>query len=273
MTVSKAKPDGLDAVDFPAIEQTLLAAAEAAAEKTLPLFRTPLAIDNKWSVGFDPVTEADRGAESAIRGIIEARFPDHAIVGEEWGRTGDSRYTWTIDPVDGTRSFISGVPLWGTLIGFAVDGINVAGLMSQPFVGETFLAVPGRAAYRHHGISRPLRTSGVETLAAARVFTTTPALFRAPHERQVWRGIEERARLVRFGTDCYGYALVAAGQADLVIETSLQPYDIAALIPIIEEAGGVVASWTGGRADAGGSVVAAASHGLLDEVLGIIGQP
>ena len=131
-------------IDFAKIEATLLAAAEAASQKTLPLFRTTLAIDNKYQVGFDPVTEADRGAETAIRAVIAEAFPDHAIIGEEWGNSGDSRYTWIIDPVDGTRAFISGAPVWGTLIGFAVDGVAVAGLMSQPFIGETFLALPGK---------------------------------------------------------------------------------------------------------------------------------
>ena len=157
-------------IDLAKVEATLLRAAEAAAAHTLPLFRTTLAIDNKYTVGFDPVTEADRGAETVIRAVIAEAFPDHAIIGEEWGPTGDSDYTWIIDPVDGTRAFISGAPVWGTLIGFARDGVAIAGIMSQPFIGETFLAVPGRATYRRAGEAAPIRTSGQTDLAPSRVF-------------------------------------------------------------------------------------------------------
>src|SRR5690606_18269025 len=133
------RPD-MDAseIDFALVEATLRAAGEAAARLTLPLFRTSLAIDNKLASGFDPVTEADKGAETAIREVLAAAFPDHAIIGEEWGTSGQGRHSWIIDPVDGTRAFISGAPVWGTLIGFAVDGVAVAGLMSQPFIGEEF---------------------------------------------------------------------------------------------------------------------------------------
>lgn len=262
-------PD-LGGIDFGKIEATLLAAADAAAGETLSRFRTALSVDNKHATGFDPVTEADRGAEKAIRAVIAEVFPDHAIVGEEWGATGESRFTWIIDPVDGTRSFISGVPLWGTLIGFEVDGRAVAGLMAQPFIGETFLASPGRSIYRKGDTELKLETSGTTALAEARVFTTTPALFRSPNQQAVWQAVESRAQLVRFGTDCYGYALVAAGAADLVVEPGLQPYDIAALIPIIEQAGGHVATWDGGRPEQGGSIVAAASLELLETTLELI---
>jgi histidinol phosphatase-like enzyme (inositol monophosphatase family) len=257
-------------IDFAAIESTLLAAAEVAAAMTLPLFRTPLAVDNKLTAGFDPVTEADRSAETAIRAVIAERFPDHAVIGEEWGSSGDSRHTWIIDPVDGTRAFISGAPVWGTLIGFAVDGVAVAGVMSQPFIGETFLAVPGRASYRRTGVETPLKASPETDLAAARVFTTTPALFRTPELMAKWTAIERATRLQRFGMDCYGYALLAAGQADLVVEPFLNTYDIAALVPIIREAGGAIACWDGSEPTGGGNVVAAATPELLDQALRLI---
>jgi histidinol phosphatase-like enzyme (inositol monophosphatase family) len=257
-------------IDFARIEATLLAAAEAAAGRTLPLFRTALGVDNKLEGGFDPVTEADRAAETAIRAVIAEQFPEHAILGEEWGRSGEGRHTWIIDPVDGTRAFITGAPVWGTLIGFAVDGVAVAGLMSQPFIGETFLAVPGRATYRRHGEPAPLRTSGETQLAAARVFTTTPALFGTPALRAKWAAIERATRLQRFGLDCYGYALLAAGHADLVIEPALHTYDIAALVPIIREAGGAVACWDGSEPTGGGDVIAAATPELLDRALAVI---
>jgi len=258
-------------LDFARIEQTLLRAAEAAAAHTLPLFRTALAIDNKLEGGFDPVTEADKGAETAIRAVIAEAFPDHAIIGEEWGASGDGRYRWIIDPVDGTRAFISGAPVWGTLIGFAVDGVAAAGLMSQPFIGETFLAVPGRSTYRRHGITLANRTSGQTELAAARVFTTTPYLFRGEHWSK-WEAVETATRLQRFGMDCYGYALLAAGQADMVIEPYLNTYDIAALVPIIREAGGAIACWDGSEPTPGGNVLAAATPELLEKGLALISR-
>ena len=257
-------------LDYARIEATLLAAADAAAAHTLPLFRTKLAIDNKLETGFDPVTEADKGAERVIRAIIADAFPDHAIIGEEWGSTGDSRYAWIIDPVDGTRAFISGAPVWGTLIGFAVDGVARAGIMSQPFIGEAFLAVPGHSRYERGGLSQPNRTSAVTDLAAARVFTTTPRLFNTSEMGAKWRAIESATRLQRFGMDCYGYALLAAGHADLVIEPYLNTYDIAALVPIIREAGGAIACWDGSEPTGGGNVVAAASAELLDRALDVI---
>lgn len=258
------------ALDFARIEATLLAAADAAAAHTLPLFRTGLAIDNKLAAGFDPVTEADRGAEKVIRAIIADAFPDHAVIGEEWGASGESRYSWIIDPVDGTRAFISGAPVWGTLIGFAVDGVAVAGIMSQPFIGEAFLAVPGHSRYERGGLTHPNRTSGLADLGPARIFTTTPKLFNTPALAAKWQAIEAATRLQRFGMDCYGYALLAAGHADLVIEPHLNTYDIAALVPIIREAGGAIACWDGSEPTGGGNVVAAASETLLGKVLDLI---
>ena len=257
-------------IDYARIEATLLAAAEAAAAHTLPLFRTGLAVDNKLSAGFDPVTEADKGAEKVIRAIIAEAFPDHAIIGEEWGTTGESRYSWIIDPVDGTRAFISGAPVWGTLIGFAIDGVATAGLMSQPFIGETFLAVPGHSRYERGGLTQPNRVSGLADLGPARVFTTTPKLFNTPEFLRKWHAVEAATRLQRFGMDCYGYALLASGHADLVIEPYLNTYDIAALVPNIREAGGAIACWDGSEPTAGGNVVAAASQALLDQTLELI---
>ncbi|MGV3576850.1 MAG: histidinol-phosphatase [Devosia sp.] len=257
-------------LDFTRIEATLLAAADAAAAHTLPLFRTGLAVDNKLTTGFDPVTEADKGAEQVIRAIIADAFPDHAVIGEEWGTTGDSPHTWIIDPVDGTRAFISGAPVWGTLIGFAVDGVAKAGIMSQPFIGETFIAVPGHSRYERGGLTQSNRVSGLTDLAPARVFTTTPKLFNTPALAAKWHAVESATRLQRFGMDCYGYALLAAGHADLVIEPHLNTYDIAALVPIIREAGGAIACWDGSEPTGGGNVVAAASQALLDKTLALI---
>tara|TARA_R110000868_G_scaffold15678_61_gene71497 strand:+ start:1796 stop:2584 length:789 start_codon:yes stop_codon:yes gene_type:complete len=257
-------------IDLAKVEATLLAAADAAAGKTLPLFRTNLGVDNKLAAGFDPVTEADRSAETAIRAVIGENFPDHAIIGEEWGNSGDSEYTWIIDPVNGTRAFITGVPVWGTLIGFAHDGVAIAGVMAQPFIGETFLASPGSATYHRNSLTRPLRTSGQTELAPSSVFTTTPSLFSSPELMAKWKALEAATQLQRFGLDCYGYALLAAGHADIVIEPFLNTYDIAALVPIIRQAGGAIACWDGSEPTGGGNVVAAATPALLEKALAVV---
>lgn len=255
----------LGGLDPAAVRKTLLDAADVAAAMTLPRFRTNLAVDNKWTEGFDPVTEADREAEWAIRELISGRFPDHRLVGEEWDpkETG-SRFAWIIDPIDGTRAFITGVPVWGTLIGLAVDGRAVAGLMAQPFTGEVYLSLPGEARYHRGAASQPLRTSTVTELAKAKLTATSPDLFRRRGSdlSAPWAAISEAALTVRYGLDCYGYCLLAAGHIDLVVEAGLKDVDIAPLIPIIENAGGVVTTWDGGPAEAGGNCVAAATPEL-----------
>ncbi|MEX1180718.1 MAG: histidinol-phosphatase [Cucumibacter sp.] len=238
-------------------------AAEAAARHTLPFFRTALGIANKAAHGFDPVTEADRAAERAIREVIATAFPDHGIIGEELGETRSaSPYVWLVDPIDGTRAFISGLPLWGTLIGLTRSGRAIAGLMSQPYLGESFFAAGGVARLRRGTTAGPLQVSGVTSLASARLATTSPRLFESPQSRAAYDAVEARARVTRYGTDCYGYCMLAAGHVDLVIEEGLQPFDIAALIPIIEAAGGVITTWRSGRAEGGGQIVAAATPAL-----------
>ncbi|MGO4834279.1 histidinol-phosphatase, partial [Rhizobiaceae sp. 2RAB30] len=212
--------------------------------------------------GFDPVTEADREAEKAIRALIGSEFPEHGILGEEFGaQNSDARHVWVIDPIDGTRSFISGIPLWGTLVGLTEGGDAVAGMMSQPFIGELFYAAGNGAFYEGpRGASR-LATRPTAALSDATLCTTTPALFGAA-DRAGFDRLESRVRLSRYGTDCYAYCMLAAGQIDLVVETGLQPYDIVALIPIIEQAGGMITDWDGGPAEQGGRIIAAANAGL-----------
>lgn len=255
------------------VRRTLLDAAEIAAGITLPRFRRNIAVDNKWTVGFDPVTEADREAERVIRQLVGERFPDHAIVGEEWdAKATGSRFTWIVDPIDGTRAFITGVPVWGTLVGFMVDGKAVAGLMAQPFTGEIYLALPGEASY-HRGTERSaLRTSGVTRLSDAKLTATSPDLFHRPGRdlREQWSAISGAVLTTRFGLDCYGYALMAAGHIDLVVEAGLKDVDIAPLIPLIVNAGGVVTTWDGGPAEAGGNCVAAATPELHAEALAVL---
>jgi histidinol phosphatase-like enzyme (inositol monophosphatase family) len=256
------------------IRATLLEAAAAAARETLPRFRTGLAVDNKYAQGFDPVTDGDREAERAIRAVIGTRFPFHAILGEELAdKLADGPHSWIVDPIDGTRAFISGVPVWGTLIGFCVGGRAAAGLMSQPFTGETFLGLPGGSSYRRGGEEVALSTSGVTRLAGAKLSATSPELFEASGTREQWDALRRAVLQVRYGLDCYAYCMLAAGHLDLVCEAGLKQVDIAPLIPIIENAGGVVTRWDGGPAEPGGNCLAAATPELHAAALAVLRGP
>jgi histidinol phosphatase-like enzyme (inositol monophosphatase family) len=265
--------DPLGGLDADLVRETLLDAATVAAAHTLPRFRTPLAVDNKLTTGFDPVTDADREAERAIRALLAERFPDHGIIGEELeDKTTTGRFAWIIDPIDGTRAFITGVPVWGTLLGLMVDGRAVAGLMAQPFTGEIYLSVPGHTHYHRGKESLPLKTSGVTELSKARLTATSPDLFlRSGRDLGAqWRAISEGALTVRYGLDCYGYCLLAAGHIDLVVEAGLKNVDIAPLIPIIRGAGGIVTTWDGGPAEAGGNCIAAATPELHATAMAVL---
>ena len=237
--------------------------AAAAAAETLPRFRRFGDVANKLEGGFDPVTEADREAEKAVRALIRAEYPGQGILGEEFGsENASSDHVWVIDPIDGTRSFISGIPLWGTLVGLTRRGNAVAGMMAQPFIGELFYAAGGEAWYEGpHGARQRLSARKTVALSEATLCTTTPALFQGDR-RVAYDRLEKAVRLARYGTDCYAYVMLAAGNVDLVVEVGLQPYDIVALIPIIEAAGGVVTEWSGGPAEDGGGIVAAATPEL-----------
>lgn len=255
------------------LQECLLQASDAAAAKTMPLFRTKLEIDNKLGEGFDPVTEADRQAEIAIRDIIHAHFPDHAITGEEQADKAPqngSPYRWIIDPVDGTRAFMSGLPVWGTLIGVTQNDRAIAGLMSQPFTREAYLAIDGKSELVHDNKTTHLRVSDTTQLSTATMFTVTPALFSIPEQRAAFDAVEKKVQLSRYGVDCYAYALLAGGHIDLIIEPSMNTYDIAALVPLIENAGGVVSTWDGNRAEQGGDIIAAATPELRDAALEVM---
>lgn len=261
----------LGGLDPDLVRATLLEAAAAAAERTLAGFRTPLAVENKWQTGFDPVTAADKDAEIAIRAVISLRFPDHGIIGEEWdAKTTDGAFDWIVDPIDGTRAFISGVPVWGTLIGLMRNGRAVAGLMAQPFTGESWLGLPGTAIYSRGGASNPIRTSGVTELRQAKVTATSPDIFEQAGTVEHITRLRRATLQTRWGLDCYGYCLLAAGHIDIVAESALKNVDIAPLIPIIENAGGVVTTWDGGPAEAGGNCVAAATPELHDAAIRIL---
>ena len=248
--------------------------ADAADTETLPRFRSGIAIDDKRPGDFDPVTEADRASERAIRGLLASRCPDDPILGEEYGASageagGDNGRLWVIDPIDGTRAFITGVPVWGTLIGFCEAGRARVGVMSQPFTGERFHADGNTAYLDRHGQRTPLRVSRTTSLADATLFTTSPRMFSGEALTR-FETLESRSRLTRFSLDCYGYCLLAAGQADLVVESGLKPYDIVALVPIIEQAGGIVTTFDGGRPEDGGDIIAAATPQLHEAALAIL---
>jgi len=254
-------------MDFQALEAFLDRLADAAAAAIMPHFRAATAVENKKQEAFDPVTEADRSAEAAMRKLIHEAWPDHGIVGEEYGPERETAdHVWVLDPIDGTRSFISGIPLWGVLIGLLVEGRPALGMMAQPFTGERFAGDGRRAWYRGPTGGINLRTRPCPTLAEAVLFTTTPALFRGG-DRDAYQRVESAVRMPRYGTDCYGYCMVASGHADLVVEAGLQPYDVVALIPIVEGAGGRFTGWDGGSAAGGGKVVAAGDPRLHEMAL------
>lgn len=258
----------MSAVDFGAFVAEL---ATESGKAILPFFRAHHATEDKSGGGvFDPVTEADRAGETIMRHLIARSFPAHGVLGEEFGtENADAEYVWVLDPIDGTRAFISGIPVWGTLIGLTRGGVPVYGMMHQPFTGERFSGDGRQARYEGPGGLRTLRTRDITTLAAATLMTTTPALFKG-NEAAAYARVEDRVRMARYGCDCYAYCMLAAGHVDLVIESGLQPYDIVALIPIVEGAGGVVTSWDGGSAAGGGAVVAASNRELHSQALALL---
>lgn len=236
---------------------------EEAGQHALRYFRQPLDVENKLGQGFDPVTVADRETEALIRNRLLALWPDSPVEGEEAGLTpGSSPWSWIVDPIDGTRAFISGMPAWGVLLGLRHEGLPVGGIVCQPFTGETWTGGAGVANHRRGGVDTPLATSRRTVLADAIVYSTHPDIFVTDADRAGFARIRDASRMVRYGGDCYGYCLVAMGFADLVIEGSLQPYDILPVAPIIEAAGGVVTSLDGEPPLKGGTVVAAATPEL-----------
>lgn len=244
--------------------------AEASGAAILPHFRRPLDVENKGApsgAAYDPVTIADRAAEEAMRALIVREYPEHGILGEEYGtQRADAEHVWVLDPIDGTRAFISGLPVWGTLIGLKTRGVPSLGMMHQPFTRERFAGDTTRAWYSGPDGNRTLATRACADLSDAVLFTTTPAMFRGD-DRQAYDRVEAAVRLARYGCDCYAYCMLAAGHVDIVIEAGLQPYDIVAMIPVIQGAGGVVTTWDGGPATDGGKVVATGDPRLHERVL------
>jgi len=260
----------MTAVDFATFVDQL---ADASGDAIKPFFRTSLSVDDKGGTrGFDPVTAADRAAESAMRALIHRMFPGHGIVGEEFGdEKADAEFVWVLDPIDGTKSFISGMPAWGTLIALMRSGTPVYGMMHQPFIGERFFGDGSRANYRGPVGKRALTVRPCASLREAVLYTTSPLLMDEP-DRVAFGKVEKQARLSRYGGDCYAYCMVAAGQIDLVIETGIKPYDIAALIPIIAGAGGIVTTWEGEPAQSGGRIIAAGDKRIHAEAMKMLAE-
>ena len=254
-----------------AFAQFALDAAHEAGVAILPHFRAAIDVEDKGGTrGYDPVTEADRAAEAVIRAAIARRYPDHGIEGEEHGRVaGRTPFTWVIDPIDGTRSFILGHLHWATLIALHDGERPIVGVTHQPYVGESFVAVNGRSEWLRDGERRSLRVRRCPHIDDAIVATTDPRLFVSPRQRHAYDATA-RARLVRFGGDCYCYTQVAMGLVDVVIETGLKAYDIQSLIPLIENAGGVVTNWEGGPCDRGGDVLACGDPALHAQLVAAI---
>ncbi|MEM9754706.1 MAG: histidinol-phosphatase [Pseudomonadota bacterium] len=262
-----APPDAAEQADILA---TAHAMADAARAATLRYFRrSDLTAETKGTDAFDPVTEADRAAEAAMRAILAERRPKDGIVGEEEAPVAShSGLTWIIDPIDGTRGFISGTPTWGVLVALAdADGAPHYGLIDQPYIGERFEGGFGRAAVTGPLGRTPLAVRRGRPLEDATLFTTFPELG-TDAERAAFEAVRDDVRLTRYGMDCYAYALLAAGQIDLVIEAGLDAYDIAAPIAVVEAAGGIVTDWSGGPAHRGGRALAAATPELHAAALG-----
>jgi myo-inositol-1(or 4)-monophosphatase len=247
--------------------------ADRSGEVILPQFRRALVVDNKANPGeFDPVTRADRKAEQVIGRLIAQHAPSHGVIGEEFGSKGaEARFRWVIDPIDGTRAFITGAPMWGTLIGLLDGEMPVLGLMDQPFTGERFWSgLRTSHTRRLNGRARRIRTRPCAGLGEAVLMTTSPDLFAKGAESEAFARVKRGARMTRFGGDCYSYCLLASGFIDLVIEAGLKAHDVVALIPIIERAGGRITTWDGRPAASGGRIVASGDPHLHELVLRLL---
>lgn len=241
--------------------------ADAARAAILPYFRADHAINHKGGDRFDPVTDADQAAERDMRALISRHRPDDAVLGEEFGEThGASGYRWILDPIDGTRAFISGLPTWGVLIGLYHDGRPLIGIIDQPYLQERYRGWGDGADVVVRGERRQLQVRRCADMSAAILSSTDPYLF-AGAETEAFTRVRKAAKLTRYGYDCYAYAMLAAGYIDCVIESGLKTFDVAALIPVVTGAGGGMCDWSGGNASQGGQVLAFGDTRIRDQVL------
>lgn len=261
---------GLSAERIEELEAFLIELNNAAARVTLPLFRNDHAITDKGGArGFDPVTDADQGAERAIRRLVAERFPHHGVIGEEYGEDRpEAEFVWVVDPVDGTRAFVAGLPLWCTLIGLRFEGRPVLGSIAQPYLDELYLGHAGGARLLKNGAGRTLKVRPCPKLTDAVIATTDPEACFTGAELGAWTQVRAAARLARLGCDAYAYAMVAAGTVDLVLEAGLKAWDIEAAIPLLEGAGGLVTNWRGEPVgSAGGQIAIAGDRACLEQAL------
>ena len=256
--------DGIDAA-LAAFAQTL---ADTARAETLHRWESGVGAEDKGGAAdFDPVTDADREAERAMRAAIESAWPDHGIAGEEFAdRPANGPYCWSLDPVDGTRSFTCGLPNWVTLIGLLNQGLPVFGVIDAPCLGERYWGGEEGGFFVRSGRQAPLRTSGRTRLDETRLSTTDPYLF-GGGEVEAFESVRRRVRTTRYGHDGYAYARLAAGTLDLVIESLLKPHDYNALIPVVRAAGGEIGDWHGGNDFTAGKVIAAATPELFEQAV------
>ena len=261
-------PDRLAELDAFLVELNRASAAEI-----LPLFRADHGLEDKGGAhGFDPVTLADKNAEATIRRLIAARFPDHGLIGEEYGaERPDAEFVWVIDPIDGTRAFVAGLPVWTTLIGLRFQGAPLLGSIGQPFLGEIFIGQAGGSRLISPAGEKPLQTRPCPDLKRATVATTDPLLF-GSRETSAWDGLRAATRLARLGCDAYAYAMVAAGLIDVVVESGLKSWDVEAARALLAGAGGMVADWTGAPiGNDGGQMLIVGDPGLLGPLAPLLG--
>ena len=254
---------------FAAFAGTLV---DASGSVILPLFRSHLAVDSKAATGlFDPVTEADRGAEKVIRELIRQQYPDHGIIGEEFGSESvNAEYVWVIDPIDGTKAFISGMLTWGTLVGLLHHGEPVLGVLDQPYLRERFIGNGEQAVCFGRNGASILSARRHTELADAVVWVSSTVVTMPDLFKRVQK-LGERVKLLRYGSDCLSMAMLAEGHIDIVIEAGLEIYDIAAQVPIVLGAGGIMTSLDGGPVLQSSSVIAASHQKLYSEVIDVLG--
>jgi myo-inositol-1(or 4)-monophosphatase len=246
--------------------------ADASGAVIRPYFRQRIDVAHKeGKQSFDPVTEADKGAERALRELIARERPADAILGEEFGETkGTSPFRWVLDPVDGTRAFITGRHEWGSLIALEKDGVAVLGILDQPVLGERFIGVGSEAYLVQGGKSTPLKTRPCADLKDAILCATDPAAYFQPDELKAFTRVERAVRMTRYGGDCYLFATLALGFVDVIIEAGFHAWDVAALIPLVEGAGGVITNWQGGSAASGKQILAAGDKRVHDAALKLL---
>ena len=266
LSLDPARLDDLDAF--------LLALNRASAQAILPLFRADHGLENKAGPGaFDPVTLADKGAEAAIRRVIAERFPEHGVIGEEYGEDRpDAEFVWVLDPIDGTRAFIAGLPVWTTLIGLRHQGRPLLGSIGQPYIGEVFIGDPRGSRLISAAGTRPLKVRACPRLEQAVIATTDPMLFKGA-QAEAWNDLRAATRLARLGCDAYAYAMVAMGVLDLVVEAGLKPWDIEAAVPVLTGAGGHVTDWRGQPIGAqGGQMLLGGDRAAMEQAAEILKQ-